>query len=188
MSASFVPEAIPRLVADLHERADELTEYLDDMNDFMDDLGKLNDKSKLDLKTLHLIAKVKSPRRAELVLQNDPETVEKITELAFSLPDDIQPLKLLCVMDGINVPTASSVLSWMFPEKWPVIDQRAWRTLHKVGVVTSCPTGRGLGHNQWRVYLQAVRALQAQLGDFASTPQQVDRVLYGLDDLNGGQT
>ena len=167
-AATFASESVPAVVASLRAREAELKPYLDGVDDFINALGKRNDKSKIDIKTLHLIAKEKSRRRAEL-------------------EDDTKPLQLLCVLDGVNVPTASSMLSWLFPEKWPVIDQRAWRTLHRAGVVTSRPSGTALGVSQWRVYLQAVRALQAQLGELATTPQQVDRLLYGLDDLSGGR-
>ena len=186
-AATFASESVPAVVASLRAREAELKPYLDGVDDFINALGKRNDKSKIDIKTLHLIAKEKSRRRAELVWRNDPKVVEQITELAFSIEDDTKPLQLLCVLDGVNVPTASSMLSWLFPEKWPVIDQRAWRTLHRAGVVTSRPSGTALGVSQWRVYLQAVRALQAQLGELATTPQQVDRLLYGLDYLSGGR-
>lgn len=185
--AAFVPEAVPALVAVLRGRAAELTPHLDGVDDFIDALSKRKDKSSIDLKTLHMIAKKKSRRRAELVWKNDPKVVEQITELAFAIDDDLKPLQLLCVLDGVNVPTASSILSWLFPEKWPVIDQRAWRTLQSAGVVTTRPSGTALGVSQWRVYLPAVRTLQAQLDGLAKTPQQVDRLLYGLDVLGGGQ-
>lgn len=187
MPASFVSDAVPLLVAEIQKRSGDLKPYITGVDGFISDLNKLTDKSKLDRKTLHDIAKEKSRRRADLVLKNDPDAVEQITELAFSLRDDVKPLQLLCVLDGVNIPTASSVLSWLFPERWPVIDQRAWRALHKAGVVTSRPSGTALGIPQWRAYLQAVRALQPELGGLAKTPQQVDRLLYGLDDLQGGQ-
>ncbi|WP_340239544.1 hypothetical protein [Sulfitobacter pontiacus] len=185
--ASFVPQAVPRLVAELQARSEELKPYLSGMSAFISALNTSTDTSRIDIITLHKIAYKKSNRRAALVKKNDPKTVLKITELAFSLTDDVKPLQLLCVLDGVNIPTASSVLSWLFPERWPVIDQRAWRTLYKAGIVTSRPSGTSLGIPQWRVYLEAVRALQAEIGNLARTPQQVDRLLYGLDELERGQ-
>ena len=137
-AATFASESVPAVVASLRAREAELKPYLDGVDDFINALGKRNDKSKIDIKTLHLIAKEKSRRRAELVWRNDPKVVEQITELAFSIEDDTKPLQLLCVLDGVNVPTASSMLSWLFPEKWPVIDQRAWRTLRSEAHSASC--------------------------------------------------
>ena len=87
-AATFASESVPAVVASLRAREAELKPYLDGVDDFINALGKRNDKSKIDIKTLHLIAKEKSRRRAELVWRNDPKVVEQITELAFSIEDD----------------------------------------------------------------------------------------------------
>lgn len=184
--ATFHEDRVKSLTAEILGRKSELVPYLDGMEPFLDRLRKLPDHSRLNVETLHLIAYEKSNRKAGLVKNNAPDVLERVTELAFSIEDDIKPLQLLCVLDGVDVPTASAILSWMFPDRWPVIDQRAWRTLYEAGVVTTRKNGIGLGGSQWRVYLQAVRSLMNSLGDLAPIPQRVDRLLYGLDVLKNG--
>lgn len=184
--ASFNADAVPRLVEALKLNEKRLTPLLPGVDQIVRKLSKPQYRSKLTVDIVFEIAKAKSSRRAALVLGNDPYLVEKITELAFALRDGQKAAQLLCVLDGVDLPTASAILSWVFPEKWPVIDVRAWQTLHSFGVVTSRESGRGLGMAQWRVYLQAVEALRSQLGDLAKTPQQVDRLLYAYDVLAKG--
>lgn len=184
--ASFNGDAVPQLVAALKLNADRLKPLLPGVDPMVRQLAKLPDRSKLALATLYLIAREKSRRKAALVRSNDPHLVEKVTELAFAVKDGQKAAQLLCVLDGVDLPTASAVLSWMFPDRWPVIDVRAWQTLYSFGVVTSRESGRGLGMAQWRVYLQAVVALLEQLDGLAKTPQQVDRLLYAYDVLVKG--
>lgn len=184
--ATFSGAAVPQLVAALKPKSAALNRSLPGVDHLIHQLAKLPDRSKLTVDTLFQIAREKSRRKAALVRRNDDHLVERVTELAFSLSDGQKAVRLLCVLDGVDLPTASAVLSWMFPDRWPVIDVRAWQTLHSFGVVTSRASGRGLGMAQWRVYLQAVEALLDQLDGLAKTPQQVDRLLYAYDVLVRG--
>lgn len=176
------PEAVGGLASRVRELWPELKARLGGVDHIIKKLQKLPHRNWIDRDTLYKIAREKSPRRAELVNQNEPEYVPAITALAFKQKDDVKAVQLLCVLDGVDLPTASAVLSWMFPERWPVIDRRAWQTLYRSEIVKTHRNGTGLGRQQWVSYLDVVRALASELSEFSLTPQRVDRILYALAD------
>ncbi len=175
-------KAMGGLATRVRELWPELRGQLGGVDSMIKQLNKLPHHNWIDRDTLFKIAWEKSPRKAELVNQNEPEIVPAITELAFKQKDDVKTVQLLRVLDGVDLPTASAVLSWMFPERWPVIDRRAWQTLYRAEIVKTHRNGTGLGRQQWVVYLSVVRALASELSEFKLTPQRVDRVLYALAD------
>jgi hypothetical protein len=77
------------------------------------------------------IARWKSPRRAGLVQHNPEHVVEEVTRLALALKDTDprRAIHLLTVLDGVQVPTASAVLTVADPQDFGIIDIRAWRAL-----------------------------------------------------------
>ncbi len=127
------------------------------------------------------IGYVKSTRKSELLKSNDSIEVRNVTAEAFRVGDERRRIELLCSLQGVSVPRASAVLSWTHPDIWPVIDQRAWRTLRRFDVVTCYNKGTGLGPIQWAAFVKAIAALQGALKDKELTPQQIDRVLYQDD-------
>lgn len=127
------------------------------------------------------IGYIKSTRKSELLKQNNSAKVREVTRKAFQTSSEKERIKLLCSLNGVSVPRASSVLSWTHPEKWPVIDQRAWRTLRRFDVVTCYDKGTGLGPLQWAVFVEAVDALCKVVKGGNLSPQQMDRLLYQED-------
>ena len=80
---------------------------------------------------LHSIARWKSPRRAKLVKDNPNEVVERVSGLALDLkrtrPD--YAVKALAILNGVGLPTASTVLAVADPHDFGIMDIRAWQTL-----------------------------------------------------------
>ncbi|WP_171234257.1 hypothetical protein [Ruegeria sp. HKCCA6837] len=143
-------------------------------------------KGYLTLAELEAIGTEKSPRRKELLSENSNNVVVKVTREAFVAISERERMSLLCSLRGVGIPRASAILSWTFPEKWPVIDVRAWRTLEHHKVVSGRKQGTNLGFIQWEVYLSAVDELMHHLRKPELTPQKVDRILYQMDaDKNG---
>lgn len=143
---------------------------------------QMGSKGYLTKAELKVIGEDKSPRRKALLDENDDAAVEDVTRRAFLANSERARIDLLRSLSGVEVPTASAILSWTFPDRWPVIDQRAWRTLYEANVVTGHANGTGLGSIQWAVYVKAVYALKMELSDKNLTPQHVDRILYQIDD------
>jgi thermostable 8-oxoguanine DNA glycosylase len=138
----------------------------------------------LTQKELVEIAKTKSPRRYALAKENTPEEVKAVTSLAY----DVTKIKservragLLCSLRGVSVPTASCLLSWVYPDEWPVIDQRAWRTLATYSLVNG-NVARRLSCTDYENYVALCREIAS---DKSVSPQLVDRWLYARNKMEG---
>lgn len=126
------------------------------------------------------ICKEKSSRRVASLEKNSEEAIEKISRLAYQMEDDpfIQ-ISLLRSFKGVAVPRASCLLAWVFPEKYPVIDWRAWKVLHRYGLVNRNPEGRNLQPDHWVDYLKVVQDLANRR---KKTPMLIDRWLWHAED------
>jgi hypothetical protein len=120
----------------------------------------------------------KSNRRAEETLKNTPETVARITKYAFLENDEYVRIRLLTCLRGVAVPTASCILSWIFPERWGVIDQRAWRVLNRHKLVGDPKSGIGLRPDHWVQYNVVIQDLAKRSGQI---PRHVDLWLFRYD-------
>lgn len=132
-------------------------------------------RGRVSRQQLYAIARVKSPRRADLCLKNSDATVEGVTSLAFNEIDEGLRMNLLRALHGVDIPVGSCILAWVHPERWPVIDRFAWRCLHRRKFVNGCKKGVGLGTAQWLQYLKVVMGLSADTG---WSPQRVDTWLW----------
>lgn len=74
-------------------------------------------------KELWLVAKWKSPRKANFACCNEEDDVECITRDAFASGVSIgNRISMLCELSGVRHPTASVILHFRFPDCYPIID------------------------------------------------------------------
>jgi len=59
---------------------------------------------------------------------------------------------------------ASAILTLLHPQRYGVLDIRAWQLLYRLGAVTSRPDGRGFGTSHWIEYLGILRRHARALG------------------------
>jgi hypothetical protein len=121
------------------------------------------------------IGKRKSPQMSILLGQNKSSEIRDATRFAYSATDERQRIDRLCTLRGVAVPRASCLLAWVYPEKWGVIDRRAWTVLVHYRVVNSRLNGRNLGRNQWAEYVEILNELSKT---FKVTPRAIDVWLY----------
>ena len=79
----------------------------------------------LTLEQLRLVARWKSPRSAGRVETNGDEFVQAITGFSLRTPSERARIEVLTVLDGVGWPTASVILHFFHPEKYPIMDFRA---------------------------------------------------------------
>lgn len=125
----------------------------------------------LDGEQLYQVARWKTPRVSKIVKNNNNNMVKKVTAFALQLPNEKYKIRILCSLDGIGIPRASTILAMSDPKKYGVIDINAWFAL----------TGekrQGFGDNHWIWYLEQIRKLAKK---HAKTPRQIDMALmkYG---------
>ncbi len=114
----------------------------------------------------------KSVRQKNRYLKNKA-IVEKITKEAFLEQDEMKKMQILCDnLEGVDIPTASAILSIVYPEKYPVIDIRCLQTLAENGfsIKTTPPNVK-----IWLQYLGIIRDLAKE---FEVTPRDVDMALF----------
>ena len=163
----------------------DASRMLDRVQTVIAQLRPARERACLTLDELIQVARVKSGSGAEdgavlrgaaAVTKNRSEDVREITRMAFvaDLTEDVR-IRVLCALRGIGVPVASAVLAWTFPEKWPVIDRRAWASLAAFGLVQVRSKERPFSAVEWLKYVGVVKSLAEKLN---WTPQKVDFWLY----------
>jgi hypothetical protein len=144
----FPPEQVPELAA----RFPELDESAPDA------IGAAARARGYYLRREFLLACAwKSPRSAPRVALNTESAVRAATRRALADPDETIRMQALLSLNGVGVPTASTLLYFAFPALYPILDVRA---LESLGVKprSQYPIGFWLG------YLEECRALAARCG------------------------
>lgn len=121
------------------------------------------------------ICETKSSRRFAEAKRNSPKDIEMVTRAAYAVRDNHVRIRLLTALRGVEVPTASCLLAWVYPKRYGVIDVRAWRVLYKLNCVTSRKDGRGLQAPQWVEYHDILQELARSIG---TTPRLIDHWLW----------
>ena len=60
---------------------------------------------------------------------NKPRMVVEMTGRAFATSDETQRMEALLELQGVGVPTASTLLFFAFPDDYPILDVRALESL-----------------------------------------------------------
>ena len=126
----------------------------------------------------HEICKEKSRRKLGFVNKNSAADVEEVTRLAFSMHTPGLAVHVLRMLRGVELPTASALLAWTHPDGFPVIDQRAWRSLYRMRLVTTREKGVGLNPYDYEFYVELLVSVASRL---KVRPIDVDRWLYLRD-------
>ena len=89
--------------------------------------------------------------------RNDAAAVERATRRALGSSDERERMEALLVLEGVGVPSASTLLHFAFPAEYPILDVRALDSLgHKPRSVYPV--------DYWLRYLQACRELARRHG------------------------
>ena len=104
---------------------------------------------------------VRSIRRCE---RNSATRIETISQKVFTTTSEKRRLELLTFLHGVNVPTASAILTITNPKDYGVIDIRVWQLLYALGSVKTNPSGMGFSFSHWYKYLQILRYHAKRLG------------------------
>ncbi len=117
---------------------------------------------------LVLLCEWKTPRSRSRVARNTEAFVEGITRAAFATEDESERMAALCGLRGVDAPTASVLLHFAFPDRYPIID---WRALESLGQ----PRRATYSIAYWLSYLEACRRLAQEAG---VTMRVLDKALW----------
>jgi len=111
------------------------------------------------------------------VAQNTREAVEKATSVALSEGSSERPrMSELRSLHGVEWPTASVLLHFAYPERYPILD---WRALEALGM-TRTPT---YSFRFWEAYVNGWLALVEEAGVDSRT---FDQALWQWSKEGGG--
>lgn len=74
---------------------------------------------------LGTVARWKSPRRAGLTERNDDNYIRDLTSCAFTAKSERTRVRVLTCLDGVALPTASTILHFFHKDRYPILDFRA---------------------------------------------------------------
>jgi hypothetical protein len=104
------------------------------------------------------VCRWKTARSGPLVARNDARAVQRATRVALGGDAaEVQRMRALRKLHGVDWATASVLLHLAFPEHYPILDVRV---MHALGI----PGRTSYGYAFWVEYVDAYRELQAQAG------------------------
>lgn len=124
------------------------------------------------------ILRWKSPRPLKHYNKNSREDFRQVTKLAFEQKDEKLQMHILTALSGVKYPAASALLMFYDQKKYPIIDIRVWKQLHKNGLVNDNAKGQGFTLTQWSKYLTVIRSLAKEN---KLTARQVEKRLFDHD-------
>jgi hypothetical protein len=117
---------------------------------------------------LRAVARWKTPRSAPRIARNGEEFVRDTTRVALSTKCERLRIEVLTLLDGVKWPTASVILHFAYPDRYPILDYRA---LWSLGVDPVPPCTFEL----WERYVHFTRATARRL---KVSMRELDRALW----------
>lgn len=118
-------------------------------------------------------------RSRPLFEDNDPTEVDRAIELVLR-GSDLSPsekVQQLCILRGVRVPVASAFLTFIQPDRYTVIDPRAWGTLYSLGELDR-PSPSQFSPADYDEYLRVCRRVAAE---YSVDLRTLDRALFSLN-------
>ena len=133
---------------------------------------QIKNRGYLTFDDFYKIAMWKSARQKPKYLQNKND-VESISRETFALADENEKMEKLCSLKGVGIPTASAILTIVYPENYAVIDIRCMEMLKELGYTIK----KTITLNNWIKYLNIIRDI-AKGNNI--TAREVDKALFAM--------
>jgi hypothetical protein len=148
--------------------------------------GPIRDRRHLKLGEFVDIVRWKSPRQEPNARRNTAGDVEAVTRQAFQTADPRLATWMLCYLRAVSVRMASAILTIYDPNRFTVLDVRAWTALRKLGLLDRLglsgydrPDGAHLDRCEtYGAYLEACTALASEI---QVSLRILDRCLWTID-------
>ena len=117
----------------------------------------------------------KSARQKKRYIKNK-YIIEEKSKRAFAEKDPTRQMDILCELDGVRIPTASALLTVVYPESYAVIDIRCLEVLReKYGQKDYL--GKSMSIKNWRKYLIL---MQEWADENKVTTRELDMALFAM--------
>lgn len=106
--------------------------YPRDDGEFLEIGRRVRERGRYTREELIAVCEWKTSRSRRWVARNTDEDVKFVTGEALGSDDERTRMSTLRWLWGVDVPSASAILSFVFPEQYPILDVRALESLgHK---------------------------------------------------------
>ncbi|MCY3989260.1 MAG: hypothetical protein OXF94_11830 [Gammaproteobacteria bacterium] len=119
--------------------------------------------------------KYRGPKLRQLLSENAAEDVRECSQVAFAAEGERLRIGALMALRGIGAPVATTILHFVFPKRYPVLDVRALRTI-------GAPPGYVF--ERWLEYAAFCRDAAP---DYGGSLWKLDRSLWQYDRERKGQ-
>ena len=144
------------------------------------DVLKSAEHNGLSLEDLHAVGQWKAGGRLRhLIDRNDEDKVLRVSRAAFAESNEQLRIEKLTELDGVSWPMASTILHFVFPECYPIIDIRAMSTLGGPD-----PSRFNRHFANWKEYYELCRNTAKEYG---VSLRDLDRALWTYDYCYSGE-
>jgi thermostable 8-oxoguanine DNA glycosylase len=140
---------------------------------------KAREKGYLSFNDFYEICMWKSTRPKKKYLKN-VKTIEDISRRAFAEKHDGRRMKILFdELEGVGIPTASALLTVVYPKKYAIIDIRCLEILRseKLKSPESQKLGKTISMKTWLNYMKLMREWAKEN---RTTPRKLDMALFAM--------
>jgi hypothetical protein len=81
------------------------------------------------------IVKWKASRARGYASKNEEQFIRDVTRVSFSAQNEELKIGVLTLMKGVRYRMASTILYFCFPDRYPIMDWRAWGSLKAMGKI-----------------------------------------------------
>lgn len=137
---------------------------------------ELTTNKTLTKETFTNIIKWKSLRAMGKVDWNNFQFYQTAIQYVPEVPDELK-LSLVCGLDGVGLPVGSTILHFMYPDTFPIVDYRVTEVLHDAGLLPWYTISK----KTYRKYKAVIEEFVKQTGCNIRT---IDRALFSFHKLN----
>ena len=119
----------------------------------------------------------KSRRPKRLYDLNSHKEIISKSKLSFDEKDELKKIKILTELKGVQIATASAILSVVNPDIYPIIDERCIQSLTDLGVIK----WKTITENSWIEYLNIIRNLSKERN---KTAREIEKGLFAYNRIS----
>ncbi|MDZ4845331.1 MAG: hypothetical protein SH857_07250 [Chitinophagales bacterium] len=153
----------------------ETKERPDGTEQLIKELKVVKKRGNLKKSELEIICHWKSARAIRLIKSNSEGIINKLSKEALNTRSEKRKMEFFTKLNGVSVPMASSILMFIDPKRYGVIDIRVWELLHSIGTMKTNPKGVNFKFNEWYRFLVIIRYYAKKFG---VTSKDIERTLF----------
>jgi thermostable 8-oxoguanine DNA glycosylase len=142
---------------------------------------KVRWNGQVDPEDFFKICEWKSTRTKTLVRTNPREHIQEVTRLAFSSRESLR-VPLLCILNGVRIPTASAILTVWHPDEYTVYDVRVCDAMLSLSHHLLTDEVVEVARKSYSKYLEVARQIAIE---FDVSLRDLDKTLWTWDKNRG---